>query len=86
MKERKQCGNCVGIFSLLSESSTVLCVVLYGGWVGGGRAVLEHAVLFIANTERVSLLHLFHCRWSSMWPLKFIVIYYRFCHYRQNCC
>lgn len=35
MKERKQCGNCVGIFSLLSESSTVLCVVLYGGPGGG---------------------------------------------------
>uniref|UniRef100_A0A3B4H688 Uncharacterized protein n=1 Tax=Pundamilia nyererei TaxID=303518 RepID=A0A3B4H688_9CICH len=28
MKESKQCGNCVGIFSFLSETSTVLCVVL----------------------------------------------------------
>lgn len=30
MKERKQCGNCVGIFSLLSDLSTVLGVALYG--------------------------------------------------------
>lgn len=40
MKERKQCGNCVGIFSLLSESSTVLCVVLYGRGGGGPRCSL----------------------------------------------
>lgn len=34
MKESKQCGNCVGIFSFLSETSTVLCVVLCTA--GGG--------------------------------------------------
>lgn len=71
MKESKQCGNCVGIFSFLSETSTVLCMVLY---CGGAHAVSEHAVLFTADTERVSLVHLFHCRWrqfklnvASMW-------------------
>lgn len=71
MKESKQCGNCVGIFSFLSETSTVLCMVLYRG---GAHAVSEHAVLFTADTERVSLVHLFHCRWrqfklnvASMW-------------------
>lgn len=72
MKESKQCGNCVGIFSFLSETSTVLCVVLCTA--GGAHAVSEHAVLFTADTERVSLVHLFPCRWrrfklnvASMW-------------------
>lgn len=62
MKESKQCGNCGGIFSFLSETSTVLCVVLYGG---GAHAVSEHAVLFTAHTERMSLVHLFPCRWRQ---------------------
>lgn len=71
MKESKQCGNCVGIFSFLSETSTVLCAVLY---CRRALVVSEHAVLFKADTERVSLVHLFHRRWrqfklnvASMW-------------------
>lgn len=41
-------------FLFLSETSTVLCVVLfYMGWGGGvGGAVLEHAVLFIGDTDQ----------------------------------
>lgn len=67
MKEGEQCGNCAGIFSFLSEPSTVLCVALYhDGW--GGTAVFStvsaHAVLFMVDTGRVSAAHLFGCRWK----------------------
>lgn len=46
MKESKQCGNCVGIFSFLSETSTVLCVAPSRR---GAHAVSEHAVLFTSR-------------------------------------
>ena len=68
MKESKQCGNCVGIFSFLYETSTVLYVVLC---CRGAHAVSEHAVLFSADTERVSPVHLFHRRWRQF---KFNVV------------
>lgn len=66
MKEGKQCGNCAGIFSFLSQPSTVLCVVLYHDGGGGPvfSAVLAHAVLFMVDTGRVSAAHLFGCRWK----------------------
>lgn len=56
MKERKQCGNCVGIFSLLSESSTVLCVELYGR--GGGPCCIG-ARCSLHSRHRASVTTLF---------------------------
>lgn len=53
MKESKQCGNCVGIFSFLSETSTVLCVVLCCRG-GGACCIGARCSLHGRHRERVT--------------------------------